>query len=379
MSSRLEAFFELLETNFPLGGPRRYLFNLLGREVVDALELAKLLAYQRMSDTYPCPHPGGDGCPRQVIEMIDGTYHAVCGNDPRECEDLVLKQKDVEHLSVDPRTLCEGVARALKVKVDFEDLNGLKGVFKVGTFIPDPGVRQPVFLVVRCSKTDYAEVLDALRSRHEREAFAVLVPTDRFIADDTARQMASFGIPLLPLDDVLGIEDGRLASLVDPLSYFKGIGNIGPSETALTPKAVAQAFICDGQGKSTWRDLGEQQYRELVSAADSYLIFADELTKTVIKDNGTGRKSKANVQVAHFRMIKAAASKRTGYFDPDIDGPDEDQVSGKQIFQRARAVFDLKRDKTWALFKSVTVDSHAQYHLNPDPGISFAFIFLPTS
>jgi len=245
MSSPLEPFWALLETNFPLGGPRRYLIDLLGREVIGELEAAKLLAYQRMSDTYPCPHPGGDGCPRQVIEMSDGSYHAVCGNDPRECDDLVLQQEDVEHLGVDPKTLCEAVAKVLQVKAGFEGLDGLVGAFKVGTFIPDPGVRQPVFLAVRCSETDYAEVLDALRSRQEREAFAVLVPTDRFITDGTARQMASFGIPLLPLNDVIGVEDGALTALVDPLTFFQRIGQTGPGTTTTAPSVVAQALICD--------------------------------------------------------------------------------------------------------------------------------------
>lgn len=379
MSNPLEPFWALLETNFPLGGPRRYLLNLLGRDVVVALEAAKLLAYQRMSETYPCPHPGGDGCPRQVIEMDDGTYHAVCGNEPRECEDLVLSQKDTEHLGLDATKLCEGLAGALRVKAGFEDAEGLIGVFRVGTFVPDPGVRQPVFLVVRCSEADYSEVLDALRSRHEREAFAVLVPTDRFITDTTARQMASLGIPLLPLDDAIGIDEGVFTSSVDPLSYFGSIGQAGPRAVTTASSVVAQALICDGQGKRTWHDLNEQQYQDLVAAADDYLIFADERSKTVTKESGPGRTAATKVKVAYFRMVRAAVGKTAGYFDPAVEGPDEDQVSGKQVFQRARSVFDIKHGKTWTLFKSVKVDNHAVYHLDPDPGATVALVFQPAS
>jgi hypothetical protein len=379
MNSGLARFWDLLETNFPLGGPRRHLIDLLGRELVSELEATKLLPYRRMSETYPCPRPGGDGCPRQVFEMSDGTYHAVCGNDPRECDDLVLRQEDVEHLGVEPKALCDSVARALQVRPRFEEMEGLRDVFRVGTFIPEAGIKHPVFLAVRCSDSDYSEVLDALRSREERGVFAVLVPTDRFIADDVARQMSSLGIPLLQLDDVIGIDNGKLTALVDPLTYFGRIGQTGPGTTTTAPSVVAQALVCDGKGKPSWRNLDEQQYHELVSAADSYDIFADELTKTVVKGDVRDRKSKANVQVGHFRMIRAAANKTAGYFDPAIEAPDEDQVSGKQIFQRARAVFDLKRDRTWALFKSVKVDNHAEYHLNPDPGITFSLVFLPAS
>jgi hypothetical protein len=379
MSSGLARFWELLETNFPLGGPRRHLIDLLGRELVSELEATKLLPYRRMSETYPCPRPGGDGCPRQVFEMSDGTYHAVCGNDPRECDDLVLRQEDVEHLGVEPKALCDSVARALQVRPRFEEMEGLRDVLRVGTFIPEAGIKHPVFLAVRCSDSDYSEVLDALRSREERGAFAVLVPTDRFIADDVARQMSSLGIPLPQLDDVIGIDDGKLTALVDPLTYFHRIGQTGPGTTTTAPSVVAQALVCDGKGKRVWLDLGERQYQELVAAAGKYLIFADELTKTVVKGNAEHRTTNSKVGVAHFRMIRAAANKTAGYFDPAIEGPDEDQVSGKQIFQRARAVFDIKRGKTWTLFKSVKVDNHAEYHLNPDEGATFALVFLPAS
>ena len=381
MSSRLSRFWSLLETNFPLGGPRRYLIELLGEETAAALEAAKLLSYQRMSDTYPCPHPGGDGCPRQVIELEDGSYHAVCGNDPRECDDLVLQQKDLEHLGVTPKALCEGVARALQVKARFEEIDGLRSVYRIGTFIPDPGVRQPVFLAVRCAEQDYAEVLDALRSRQERGGFAVLVPTDRFIADDTARLMASLGIPLLPLDDVVGIDDGKLTALVDPLTFFSRIGQRGPGTTTTTSSIVAQALVGNGADGATWHDLDEAGYQQLVASAGDYLIFADERSKAVSKGTGSDRETKTKVKAAHFRMIHAAVDKTTGYFDPAIEGPDEDQVSGKQIFQRARADLDIKRDgsRIWMLFKTVMVDNHAVYHLNPDPGATFAFVFLPAS
>jgi len=80
MCEQLGRFWSLIETNFPRGGPRRHLIDLLGGETAAAREAVKRLSYQRMSDTYPCPHPGGDGCPRQVIEMEDGSYHAVCAN-----------------------------------------------------------------------------------------------------------------------------------------------------------------------------------------------------------------------------------------------------------------------------------------------------------
>ena len=59
----LPPFWELLETNFPLAGPRCDLRKLLGRELVAALEAGGHISYLRVADTVACPHPGGSGCP----------------------------------------------------------------------------------------------------------------------------------------------------------------------------------------------------------------------------------------------------------------------------------------------------------------------------
>ena len=381
MDNRIDRFWQLLESNFPLGGPRRHLMSLLGENSVESLEIIGVLTFGRISDTYPCPHPGGDSCPRQVTAMKDGSYHAVCGNEPPQCEDLVLSQRDVEYLRLDPRVLCEAVAKALQVRMRFEEFVGFHAVYRIGTFIPDPGIHHGVFNVVRCSKGDYAEALDALRSRWEYEGFAVLVPTNRFLSSDTSRQMATLGIPLLPLDDAIGIVDNRLTALIDPLYYFRGIGQRRFGATRTSSLIMARALVCNKQGHYRWHDLDEQGYQDILAASGDYLVFADERSKTVVKGSGNKRKTKHNVKTAYFRMMHAAVTKTAGYFDPEIDGPDEDQVSGKQIFQRARAVFDLKHpgENVWTLFKSARVDNHAVYHLSPDDRVTFAFIFLPTS
>ena len=383
MGPSLERLWELLESNFPLGGPRRHLRDLLGDETVRGLEGAGILAQRRVADTYPCPGTGGADCPRVVVPMDDGTYAAVCGNDPAECDELELSADDVAHLSVDPEALCAAVDRALQIRGTPEPAFGLVHVYRAGTFIPEPGVRHPVYLVVRCQRRDYSEVLDALRSRHDGSAFAVMVPTDRYVGEDTLRQMAGLGVPVLPLNDVVGLDADSLVALVDPVRYFGGIGGQGPGPAPVADSVVARALVCRGDGKPSWRNLDERGYQELVAAADDYLIFADELTKTVVKGAAGDRASASKVKPAYFRMIHAAVTTR-GYFDPNTNNPDDDQVSGKQIFQRARQAFDLKyRDNhgknAWTLLKSVRVDNRTDYHFSPDSGATFALVFVPNS
>ena len=102
------------------------------------------------------------------------------------------------------------------------------------------------------------------------------------------------------------------------------------------------------------------------------------------RDYGKKRTRRSDgIQAGYFTMIRAAVEK-TGYFDPAVDAPDEDQISGKQIFPRARQAIDVKyaaSDGTTqrCLFKTVIVDKHAEYHFEPDPECRFALIFLPRS
>jgi len=43
MDNRIDRFWQLLESNFPLGGPRRHLMSLLGENRVESLEIIGVL------------------------------------------------------------------------------------------------------------------------------------------------------------------------------------------------------------------------------------------------------------------------------------------------------------------------------------------------
>ena len=50
-------------------------------------------------------------------------------------------------------------------------------------------------------------------------------------------------------------------------------------------------------------------------------------------------------------------------------------MAAKQIFQRARKIFDIGSGQSWALFKTDKVDNHAVYRFEPDAAVSFALVF----
>lgn len=373
MEAGLEILWQRLETNFPLGGARRHLQRDLGVDVVAVLERTGILKQRRLADTYPCRGPRGEGCPRQVIE-IDGEYHAVCGNSPADCTDIILAPADIAFLAVDPVSLCRGIASALQIYAIAEAVAMIVDAYRVGTFIPEPGIKHPVFFLVRTSARRYAEALDALRSRQDGDPFAVLVPTDRFLSDDVGRSMRRAGVTVLALAEIIGLSNGHVIALADPLRLFAGLGQ-KPAVFGRSPEIVANAMVRDAGQPPRRLDLDQQRYECLLATADQYDVFADERDRSVRKKSG---KCHRNVQVSHFRSIRAAVTK-TGYFDPNVEGPDMD--SGKQTFQRARPVFDMKSGRSsWRIFPSIKTDEgHAVYSFSPDADVSFAFIFLPES
>ncbi|HOW74231.1 MAG TPA: hypothetical protein PKY77_26815 [Phycisphaerae bacterium] len=373
----LTDFWEVLESNFPLGGARIDLEARLGSDIVAALERAEILSFVRQADAVSCPHPGGAGCPRRVVELEDGRLQAICGNDPPECADLDLAKRDIEVLTLEPERLCAALRSPLSLGGKVEPVAGLHGVYRVGSFVPQPGVKRPIYFVARCSDRAYAEAFDALLGRAGGESYAIVIATDRFTGTDLTRQMATFGIPIVSLQELVTISDhGQLTAAVPGAQLFVDIGRrhlLGP--VAPTP-IVARARTHDG-----WQDLDEVAYAQLIDRVAEFDLMADELSRRVWKRVG-GRSKRPDltddVQAGYFRIVHMAVEK-VGYFDPSVDGPD-DLLAGKQIFQRARKAIDVKysaKPAKWRLFKTVNVDHHAEYQFQPDPDFRFALIFLP--
>jgi hypothetical protein len=374
----LSRFWELLETNFPLAGPRSELRTRLGCDEVTALELGQVLAYLRIADAVACPHPGGPGCPRQVIQLSDGRFQGICGNDPSECEDVDLQQDDVEVMGVDPEHLCEALRWPLCIGGRVEPIPGLRNVFRAGTLKPDPATRHLIYLVVRSSEHEYTEAFDALRSQMEGQSFAVLVPTDRFIDSSSIRQMGTLGVPIIGLQGLVDVEPtGHLVTSADVLDLFGGIGRRATSGAAISAPIVAQVHT--GRG---WQGLDDAGYKRLLEAVEDFDIMADERSGTVWKreKEGAPHVRADGIQSSYFHMIRFAVDK-IGYFDPEVHGPD-DRAAGKQTFQRARKAIDVKHKAEsgrveWRLFKTRKVDDHAEYQFEPDPDYRYALIFLP--
>jgi hypothetical protein len=370
MTSRLAVFWYELETSFPLGGARRRLRALVGDDLVGELERAGILAHRRVATSYPCDRWAGDGCPRVVRQSAEGRTLALCGNPTRQCATVELSANDVDFLAMSPEGLAAAVAKALQIRSRFEPLSGIRDGFRIGYFVPEPEVKHAVYFLSRCGERDYSEGLDALRTHARGQTVAVLLPTDRFISENLRRQTTAVGIPLLALADSVGLSsDGSLRALVPPLQLFAGVGADEGTQSAATAH-VAHALMRERGGAPTWRTLDEAGYHRLIGDPSAYDIVADELTKTVLKPK-IGKRT-AHVPSWHFKAVRAALERRS-YFDPGTG--DDDGIAAKQMFQRARRIFDIKIDDRWAIFPTERTDHHAVYRFDPKSSVTFAFVF----
>jgi hypothetical protein len=371
MNGELSLFWSELETSFPLGGARLRLRELLGDALEAELERAGVLVHRRVATSYPCVHHAGEGCPRKIFPRTNGSSVALCGNKVAECSPVEMSRADIESLSVSTERLGYVVGKALRLRVGVQAISGIPDTYRFGAFIPEPGVEHTVYFLTCSTGRAYELAVDALQTQAAGRSIAILVPTDRFISESLRRHAGVAGVPLIVLADVLGPgEDGTMRSQVDPLQLFSTAGIMAGAPAATVH--VASAYVGEPGRPPVWRQLDQIGYQRLVARASRFSIFADELSRTVCK--GASNEPIAEVPPGQFKWIRAAIDAPRG-FDPGTG--DDEGIAAKQLFQRARRVFDQKVGDGWSLFQTRMVDNHATYRFDPRPEVSFAFLFAP--
>jgi hypothetical protein len=202
------ALWQLLARHWPLSLPRRRLVAAIGPEAVEAATRAGVLVMTPLSagDSYPCDACAEPGCAMRVIdEGPDLGLSAVCELAPAQCLEERIPPDDAWALRVEPQTFSERLAAAL----------GLQGTPEVAAAASWPSLlgarvfgreRVPVFLVPHPKSA--AEPLRALGATDARVVIAIAL-TD--VRGDCVRRLDGTKIDWVRLDDVVRLEDGRLA------------------------------------------------------------------------------------------------------------------------------------------------------------------------
>lgn len=175
------------------------------------------------SSEYPCPSPGGDGCPRRACKLPGGKWVAVCGDSPERCDEVNIEREDIRVYQLNLKRLGSLLAERLQsfgVNIDVQVIDPLIQLVRVGYYVTRGSVRFPVFFHLPINDGDLPKTLNALSQT--ADVFILLLPTRDLLRTDQAtglRSQKSIAVGVDGLDSADGFDATRtMAALKDFIS-----------------------------------------------------------------------------------------------------------------------------------------------------------------
>lgn len=170
-----------------------------------------LMGYLRptrdISDSYPCPKPGGEGCPRRVVFHDDDDIVAVCGNSPPDCDPVKLTKADLIVYELDVKKFFSQLNAYLGFRTNIVPVKGLCGAWSTGEYIPVAGKSFNVYFVIPSDASGMMNIVSALTSSGDTEII-VITPTKELCHRDVVRHLKNRQCLLLAIEDVF-FSDGN--------------------------------------------------------------------------------------------------------------------------------------------------------------------------
>ncbi|MBF0339493.1 MAG: hypothetical protein HQL95_00850 [Magnetococcales bacterium] len=160
------------------------------------------------AESYPCPSPGGTGCPRRIVDLGRDRIVAVCSDEGgRNCDDVSLQPEDLVVYELHRQGLAIRVANALGIKPEFAPVDGVRETFRVGDFHPIAGKRFPVYLLLAFDDGQRMNAVAHL-CRTTPVPFILLAPTQHAIPPHAFELLREHRASFHPLADLL-VADGH--------------------------------------------------------------------------------------------------------------------------------------------------------------------------
>lgn len=176
-----------------------------------------------LATTFPCPSPGGNGCPRQVHTRPGGYFEAVCGNLPVDCPSLKLRKPDLAVLRLDRDALLRAeatrVAPSLGLRAEPEFALGLLSLGVLER-------RQGTVVILLATKPDREVASAALHLKNCAQADQVAVVSPQFREVSIGR----LGVVQVPMGANGSLELWRVLKLLWPESWAARVQNKGVFE-----------------------------------------------------------------------------------------------------------------------------------------------------
>lgn len=290
----VERFLELVERHGSPALPVATWRAEVGERTVQALRRAGWLESRPLlpGGWFPCPSPGGDGCPRRLVELR-GEIVAVCGQEIEQCADVVIADADAELLAVTRGSIRAALAAVLDLDEVELGQPRATGPMRLGERLF--GEERAVFyFAARLGKPGLGDWIDATAGRGRGRAVALLVPRASGVSAARQADLRRAGTSFLPLDQLLRLEDG--GATID-LSEFV----IEHRFTGVDPGALLwprYELVLDPEGGRYWfggerlgleGKLKTAAMLEELARRPKQVVTRDELCRAIWPDTYLGR------------------------------------------------------------------------------------------
>ena len=202
---RLRRCFRCIEVLAPSGAPSA----VWQRESGTAFSVIEpvLTRTDRLAERWPGARPGHPS--RRVVDYGDGRAAAIC--DQQLSPPLPLSLDDRVLFRADERKLRKILAGCFDLAISRDDIPCLPGVMRVGDWKPKPAAQYPVSLAVPSSPAHLAELIVGATAV-SLHPMIMLTPTRAMWSERSERVAEPEKVTLIPLEEVMEIEDGMLAA-----------------------------------------------------------------------------------------------------------------------------------------------------------------------
>lgn len=178
--------------------------------------------------SYPCPSPGGDGCPRGLIFHTDDDIVAVCRQSPKHCDSIKLGRADVVIYELDWKAFCFAIAAPLEITQLRRPTCVLPQTFRIGYQPLASGQRAPVYLTIQHDGASFRESVCRLLAKEDTR-FVLIAPTADLCDADSHELLNDRGAVLLALADALSVDNtGALAATAAGRALLSAFANARP-------------------------------------------------------------------------------------------------------------------------------------------------------
>ena len=160
----------------------------------------------QLAGSYPCPSPGGEGCPRRVVIHGDDDIVAVCGQTPKQCKTLTLARADIVVYELNWKGLCSAISTALGITPLSRPAKISPGTVRTGRHPLATGNQGSVYLTIQHEVSAFSEAAGRLLARNELP-FILLTPTAELRVGEGQEYLSRSDALMLSLDESLVLDE----------------------------------------------------------------------------------------------------------------------------------------------------------------------------